>query len=1841
MRGFIIPSVGVADKGQGQSVVNLKNQIVKGYELLELLGEGGFGAVYRAYQPLVKREVAIKVILPEFANQPDFVRRFETEAQLVARLEHLHIVPLYDYWRDPSGAFLVMRMLKGGNLETLMVEKGPLSLDETLRLVEQISSALVVAHQSNVIHRDLKPANILLDAEGNAYLSDFGIAKEVGGTGDGDNFMVGTPAFIAPEQIKNQPTSPQTDIYCLGLIVYQALTGRHAFNAPNASGLILQQMTERTPYVREMRDDVSAEVDDVIQVATAKDPEKRFADAMMFARAFKQALQGRQSPSFEAINRAAEGLESLVVVPEGVAPLIITPDMLDLEMTTPELVNPYKGLRAFQEGDSDDFFGREALTERLLERLTEPDQRYRFLAVVGPSGSGKSSVVKAGVIPALRRGRLEGSKNWFIVEMVPSTDAVRELEAALLAVAIYPPDDLGEQLRASDEGLARVVHQILPKDKSELVIFIDQFEEVFTQTFDNAVRIHFMRSILKAVEDPASRLRVIITIRADFYDKPLLYPEFGALVRERTEIVLPLNRAELSRTITGPAERVGVIVEEGLVETIIQEVSEEPGALPLLQYALTENFERRQGRVMTLMAYLESGGVLGSLARRAEELHNEMTPEQQEAVRQLFLRLVTLGEGTEDTRRRILWSELAFTQEQDDPLQTVLDRFGKFRLLTFDNDPQTREPTIEVAHEALIRQWERLRQWLANSREDLRIQRRLSMAVVEYRNAGQDPSFLASGSRLTQFETLITSQDIVLTQEERHYILASIDKRQEAARQEEARRQREARLEKRNRQFLRGLVAVLSVAFIGALILSGFAINQSIIAQNERDRAEREAEETLSLGLAQNAVLTPRDGEAPFLPLSLVMEANRLSNPPADVQRALAEVFWQAGAVRRYEGHAIGANSEADKRVWSVAYRPDGEMIASGAQNAVIILWDAQTGQEIRRLEDGHNPAEGRIYGLAFSPDGQTLISGGSDGDLVLWDVATGDILQTFEGHTAGVWAVAFAPDGQSVFSSSADTNIFRWDVANGTILQRYVGHTDQVISFDISPDGTRLVSGGFDSLVRVWDVESGQELYTLGEGLGRILGISISPTGQQAVSVGLGRQVILWNLETREQIRTFADVPETPRGVDFAPNGQTFALAGFDSTVRWLDINSGATLQNFLGHEAQVPTVAFSPDGNALVSGSYDSYLIRWDLYGRGGEIRRYPAQAQRYTTLALSPSGDYALTGSFAGQLALVDIETGETVRTFGQDLGEVYSAVFNDNRQVYVASQKGGLALWDVNTGEQIRRYDDLTAPVRAVALHPQGTFLAAGGGNIQISPQRPLDNRVYVWSVNGTTQTPRFVLAGHTSPVQALAFSPDGSLLASAGDDQQIILWNMADGTEVRRMTGQHTNGILSLAFSPDGSRLASGGREASIILWDVTSGAFIRRFQGHIAAVRQLAFVFEGEGLLSASGNMPSRTNTLNRDDTIILWDVAIGEELRRFRAHTGPVTGLEILPQQDAFLTVADDGQMILWHLETLEQLIARNYASYDVFCLSDEERAAGRAFPGVDDRCQDPNAGQGDSGTPITIAKPAVPPDLSQVAVEENELCSVDQPPTLAPIPSEAVDTTTFRTTGDRLIGFSTVNLPSQWDELLTAWVQAEARQTEGLELLIADPAPDLATQVASLEALLAEGIDALIVNPSEQGDQSVLASLLREAQVDGVAVILVGNRLENPQSYTTFVGVNDFLVGCVMAQELVAALDGEGNVIRLNGIDPSLSNTYRRAGGQAVFELYTDITFQGEAPTDLDPTQTQNALRGFLNAERVDAVFAYDGTIALAALQTAKAAGRPLRVITGDHLVGLTQAM
>lgn len=1487
----------------GTYMENLSGRRIKGYQLLERIGAGGFGAVYRANQSTIGREVAMKIILPHFANHPDFIRRFEMEAQLVARLEHLHIVPLFDYWRDPDGAYLVMRWLRGGSLRDALQDQ-PFNSEAAALLLDQIAAALTIAHRNNVIHRDLKPENILLDEDGNAYLADFGIAKDAGSPGITDvNAIVGSPDYLAPEQASGEEVTPRTDIYSLGVVLYELLTGQHPFPNLNPVERLYKHLSEPMPEITTISNTTRDGVNAVIQKATAKNPALRYPDAMAMASAFRDAIKFAHAQNVvEALTQREQDIlrciisgmsnkeianelvialstvkwyvnqiyqklnvrsrvqaivkaRELNLISAGGGAAALVP-LIPTEDFQPK--NPYKGLLAFQPADNQDFFGREKLVQKLVARLSESGEYTRFLAVVGPSGSGKSSLVKAGLIPSLWRGDLKGSEKWFIVEMLPGSHPLDELEIALTRVATRPNADLGEQLARDKRGLVRASQLILPEDGSEIVLIIDQFEELFTLVDDESQRLHFLGLLYAAVTEPRSRVRVIITLRADFYDRPLHYPDFGELMHARIETVLPLSAEGLEQAIARPAERIGAVFEPGLVTAIVGDVHYQPGALPLLQYALTELFERRQGRKLTQQAYQEIGGTVGALAKRAEDIYAELPPEAQQTTRQMFLRLVTLGVGTEDTRRRTPRSELLALAPDTDVMDEVIDRFAAYRLLSLDNDPGTRIPTVEVAHEAILREWERLRLWIVDNRGEIKMQQQLAHSTEEWLNANKDTSFLASGLRLEQFEKWAAETTNALTVDEQAYLEASLSERDRQNSVEAERQQRESTLERRSRTFLRGLVAVLLMATLGAFGLTSVAMTNANNAQVERERAESQA---------------------------LIADQERTR---AEQQARIAQARELVG----YANDSLETDAELSTllalQAMNITYAVDG-----------TVLPEAETllHQTVQRLNPPLRiPA---FTNSGFGPNDYMPLAFTSDNSRIVFSFEALDA-SAFGGYNVGATAVADARTGEQLYTVRGD--IFAVDPG---------GH--HLITLDASTAGESLLYYDISS------PESAQQLASFStSGLPvtrRLEWLDVSLNFSYVTireKEGSNRQ---FDLTTGEEITALIALPNNTGYTQFSPDSSLMAHVYIDGALHIFETQSWNEIQVLSSDGSRITYFKFSPDGTQIITTHTDQSVTIWDTVS-GVQLHNF-APGIPSNRLAMSMDKAVVAVASYNGQVVMWDVVAGqERMRlSVGRDVNGL--AFNSDVTRIATQHSDGTVQIRDlVPNIEYLTMVND---PV--LDNGPSGLVYSPDGERLVVGSMSAIPT---VWDAHSGQRV--FDLTGHTERVLSAAWSLDGELIATAGEDTNVILWD-ADTGEIIHMLSGHDDAVYGLDFSPDNTHVASSSFDQTVRVWDVAAGELMLTLE-QPAASKGVAFSPDGTRI--AAG-----TNQAGEDGHLRVWDTATGDLL----------LDVEVGETRTGGVTYSPDGTRILVGLLEAASALVIDANSGDILLNLTEHTAA---IPGV-----------------------------------------------------------------------------------------------------------------------------------------------------------------------------------------------------------------------------------------------------------------------------------------------------
>jgi DNA-binding SARP family transcriptional activator/WD40 repeat protein len=1133
---------------------------VPGYELRERLGTGETSVVDRAYQASMGREVVVRTIRRELAADPAFIRSFEAEGQRVARLTHPHLLPLVDYWRAPDGAYLVHPMVVGGDLRRWTAGAG-LTRQASLDTVEQVGEALAYAHAHGVIHGRLHPGNVLVDEASNLYLADLGVAQMCGGL-----FGCSASAYAAPETLGGGTLTVAADIYALGVLSFELLEGRRA---PPDEPLPLP----------------ATAVGDVLDRATSSDPAERY----------------------EQVGDLLAELRSAVTGAPGSPP----------PRTTAR--NPYRGLEPFLEADADDFQGREALVGELVEVLAE----RRLVTVVGPSGIGKSSVVRAGLVPALRDGAIEGSQRWLITDLFPGTRPFDELAAALRRVAVDAAVDLRGALRGTGVGLHRCAQQVLPRD-SELLLIIDQFEELFTQTVDEDTRRAFLTLLISAVTQPDPRVRIVVTLRADFFDRPLRDASFAEVMRHGVVAVRAPSREELARAVRRPAEGVGVQVEDRLVDRIVGDADGEPGALPLIQYVLAERFATRDADVLSLAAYDASGGLHGAIGRKAEELYLGLTPAQRDATRHVFLRLVTVDEDDEDTRRRVRRDELARLGLDSADLRHVLETFGRARLLSFDRDPITRGPTVGVAHEAILTQWDRLRGWIDAVRDDLLTARRLTTSSREWEDASHDPSFLLRGARLEATERWREHNRLRLTDDEAAYLDASRHAADADAAHSRHRRRR--------------TTAALAAALVATLAFSGIAVIQ-------RSAAEEQGRLTRARELAGEALrAVDVDPERGIL-LALESLATHRDAAQRPIPEAVAAL--QAGLqASRVTLHLPGGEL-------ALAVSPDGRWLATDSREdpGLVMVVELGTGEVVSELHgplldpSTNRPALIGEGGIAFSPDGTLLAVSYRDTEGVpaieTFDTATWRPEDTYPGPAGEYYKVQFAgDDGQylvALVDPAAGGELVAWEVASGELTAT----VSPAGNFDVVP-GTAtvaLTAAGTDE-VRYVDVRDGAIVQTLptpgivGES------VAVSPDGTRvALNAFQDRVVEVWDRADGAQVAQLTNT--SPLDVRWSPDGRLLHTSN-DGSIRLVPIDGEREELVLRGHRDGVTFTAFTPDGETLASISWAGELRTWDLTPSGpAELGNLAVPDGPVNALVPTPAGDgLAASVHLPGEQARIDL-------------------------------------------------------------------------------------------------------------------------------------------------------------------------------------------------------------------------------------------------------------------------------------------------------------------------------------------------------------------------------------------------------------------------------------------------------------------------------------------------------------------------------------------------------------------------------------------------------------------------
>ena len=1075
---------------------------------------------------------------------------------------------------------------------------------------------------------------------------------------------------------------------------------------------------------------------------------------------------------------------------------------------------PYRGLFHFGPDDAEFFFGREVFVTELLQAT----QNRNFIPVLGASGSGKSSVVLAGLVP-----KLQQKGNWKFTHFRPGNDPFHALALAL--VPLYTPEldatdqiaqarKLADYFRGGTLPLADIFAQIKQKHPNDRVLLIaDQFEELYTLCNDEIIRRSFLDILLASFPASNSQLSsavLVATMRADFLGNALSYRPFADLVQNADIKLGAMNCEELSQVIEKPANKLGVKFADGLVKRILDSVENEPGNLPLLEFALTELWERRKGKELTHTAYEEIGEVQGALTTYANAQYQLLNPSEQKQVQRIFVQLVRPGEGVEDTRRMALKAELS------DQSWSLVKQLADARLVVTSRNSASIE-TVEVVHEALIKNWVQLREWMSADRDFRSWQERLRVAMQQWQEAQQDEGALLRGVPLVVAESWLQKRSNELSSREQEFIQKSVILRERQKQEQESLRQR--------------IILGLSAGLIGALSLAGFAGWQW-----------RQAEITKSDVMARSAdILFSQGKELDALMESLragVLRQRLKAEPSIELVGALQQSVLEGRERNRLEKDSSWARS--------VNFSPDGKTLASGSDDNTIKFWDVTTGREIRTLK-GHSSV---VLSVSFSPDGKTLASGSSDKTIKLWDVTTGREINTLKGHNAEV-SVNFSPDGKTLASGSRDNTIKLWDVTTGREIRTLKGHSHGVRSVSYSPDGKTLASGSYDNTIKLWDVTTNREIRTLKGHSRAVWSVSYSPDGKILASGSYDHTIKLWDVTTGKEIDTLKGHSTWVNSVNFSPDGKTLASGSDDNTIKLWDVTIGKEIFTLKGHSSGVNSVNFSPDGKTLAASSNDNTIKLWDVTTDReiGTLKGHSSVVNVVTSVNFSPDGKTLASGSGDNTIKLWDVTTGKEISTLKGHSNTVSSVNFSpDGKTLASGSGDDTIKLWDASIGKEIHTFKGHSSSVSSVSFSPDGKTLASGSGRT-----------IKLWDV--TKGRKIRILKGHSRAVWSVSFSPDGKTLASGSDDNTIKLWDVTTGQEIRTLKG-HSSWVTSVNFSPDGKTLASGSHDNTIKLWDVNTGKEISTLKRHSNSVNSVNFSSDGKTLASGSS-----------DSTVILWNL--------------------------------------------------------------------------------------------------------------------------------------------------------------------------------------------------------------------------------------------------------------------------------------------------------------------------------------------------------------------------------
>ena len=1106
---------------------------------------------------------------------------------------------------------------------------------------------------------------------------------------------------------------------------------------------------------------------------------------------------------------------------------------------------PYLGLVPFEERDARLFYGRDELADQLMRRLAERLDGAGILLVAGESGSGKSSLLRAGLLPRLAAGALgPGSERWPRRVIRPTASPLRELAMQLAEMAGADPVSVYRSLQAAPGEAPMLAEQAVRTGTGRgpdpgpggptgaaasvpprLVLVVDQFEEVFTAGEDGDVdaveRKAFVTALHAAATIPAGPHKlpaalVVAAVRADYLGRLIAYPPLKAALDAGPFTVGPMSEAELRLAVTGPAAEAGLAVEPALVETVIAELRDEAGGglgtgvLPLMSQAMAATWEHREGNDLTLRGYRRAGGVADAVNRGAQAAYDTLTGSQQDAARLVFTQLTVITADGRFARRRCRRADLS---SEGTPMAADIDAviavFSARRLLVLGQD------SVEIAHDALLQAWKQLRDWLGDDQFDRALYSQVVTDADTWDSSGRDSAYLYRPGRLATVDAAAVRWQ---GGPARYPKLPAASEAFLGAAHHAA-----GRATRRRRGVIAGLLALTVIAVSAA----GIAVRDTADASRQAANASRQA----ANASRQHAIA-----------LSRQLAAESLAADPASplTARRLAVAAWRifptdqagsvlAGLLMEQQQEGILPGDPSNGGVSAVAFSPDGHLLAAAYGDGYVRSWNPVTGQAVGSPLPADTGPGGGVYGVAFSPDGKLLATADAAGYVRLWNPVTGQAvgspLPADTGPVGGVNGVAFSPDGKLLATAGVDNTVRLWNPAT----QRAVGAPllastnprggGGVYGVAFSPDGKLLAAADADGYVRVWNPVTGQAvgdpfLAVTNKG---VLGVAFSPDGKLLATADAEGTVRLWNPVTG--LAVGAPLPAVTDGnvteVAFSPDGKLLASADTAGYVRlWDPVTRHAVGAPFLAATAGgVNGVAFSPDGRLLAAAGGDGTVRLWNPATRQVPRAPLPPVAGGVNAVAFSPDGRLLAAAGGDGTVPLWDPATRQLAGVLPAETGpqsHVNGVAFSpDGKLLATANGDATVGLWDPVTGQASGGFSGRNA----VAFSPDGTLLAAA----------ETDGTVRRWDLATRQPAGPPLPADPGGSVNGLAFSPDGTLLAAAYGDGYVRLWNpvtgQAAGVPLPAYTGP-VAAVSGVAFSPDSKLLATADADGAVRTWQM-------------------------------------------------------------------------------------------------------------------------------------------------------------------------------------------------------------------------------------------------------------------------------------------------------------------------------------------------------------------------------------------------------------------------------------